>query len=75
MKPPRTVKDMTRARGLDGAGERESDDGRSATDSGMDDGADDDEDGEFEDDVAMLRDYCLIVPDEAGNEFEMYGLV
>ncbi|KXX76355.1 Kinesin light chain [Madurella mycetomatis] len=32
------------------------------------------EDG-FEDDVAMLRDYCLIILNEAGDEFEMHGLV
>ena len=31
--------------------------------------------GEFEDDVAMLRDYCLITTNEVGDEFEMHGLV
>ncbi|KAK4032308.1 kinesin light chain [Parachaetomium inaequale] len=31
--------------------------------------------GEFEDDVAMLRDYCLIATNEVGDEFEMHGLV
>ncbi|KAK4237112.1 kinesin light chain [Achaetomium macrosporum] len=40
-----------------------------------DDGADDDVDGGFEDDVAMLRDYCLIVVDDTGDQFEMHGLV
>jgi hypothetical protein len=59
-------------RGLD---EAESDDGGSAMDGGTNDGVDDDADGGFEDDVAMLRDYCLIVADEAGDEFEMHGLV
>ncbi|KAK5651026.1 hypothetical protein OQA88_1805, partial [Cercophora sp. LCS_1] len=74
LKPSRIAKDTTRARGIDEVTERESNDS-STTDSGTDDGADDDIDGGFEDDVAMLRDYCLIVPDEAGDEFEMHGLV
>ncbi|KAK0652399.1 P-loop containing nucleoside triphosphate hydrolase protein [Cercophora newfieldiana] len=75
LKPSRTAKDTTRTRSLDGAGERDSDDGRSAADSNTDDGTDDNIDGEFEDNVARLRDYCLIVPDETGDEFEMHGLV
>ncbi|KAK4161920.1 P-loop containing nucleoside triphosphate hydrolase protein [Cladorrhinum sp. PSN259] len=29
----------------------------------------------FEDDVAMLRDYCLIAINAVGDEFEMHGLV
>lgn len=29
----------------------------------------------FEDDVAMLRDYCLVSTDEEGDVFEMHGLV
>ncbi len=29
----------------------------------------------FEDDVAMLRDYCLVAVNETGDEFEMHGLV
>ncbi|KAK4205945.1 P-loop containing nucleoside triphosphate hydrolase protein, partial [Rhypophila decipiens] len=29
----------------------------------------------FEDDVAMLRDYCLVSTNEAGDVFEMHGLV
>ncbi|KAK4119841.1 TPR-like protein, partial [Parathielavia appendiculata] len=41
----------------------------------IDDGTDNDIDGGFEDDIAMLRDYCLIAVDEAGDEFEMHGLV
>ncbi|KAK4172406.1 hypothetical protein QBC36DRAFT_390435 [Triangularia setosa] len=32
-------------------------------------------DDRFEDDVAMLRDYCLIVVDEIGDKFEMHSLV
>ncbi|KAL1846163.1 hypothetical protein Daus18300_014339 [Diaporthe australafricana] len=32
-------------------------------------------DDEFEDDVAMLRDYCLIDTNREGDEFEMHGLV
>ncbi|KAK4148826.1 kinesin light chain [Chaetomidium leptoderma] len=47
----------------------------SATGGDTDDSTDDDVDSGFEDDVAMLRDYCLIVADEAGDEFEMHGLV
>ena len=31
--------------------------------------------GGFEDDVAMLRDYCLIVAAEGSDTFEMHGLV
>ncbi|KAK3902308.1 kinesin light chain [Staphylotrichum tortipilum] len=63
------AKDAIQARGLDEAREGGSDDSSSATD--------DDTDGDsgFEDDVAMLRDYCLIVTDEAGDQFEMHGLV
>jgi tetratricopeptide (TPR) repeat protein len=58
------------------AGDGESDDSSSsATDGGTDDGADDDIDSGFEDDVAMLRDYCLIATNEAGDEFEMHTLV
>ncbi|KAK4129022.1 hypothetical protein N657DRAFT_652545 [Parathielavia appendiculata] len=56
-----------------------SDDSSSAIDGDVDDSTDDDTDdgvdGGFEDDVAMLRDYCLIVADEVGDEFEMHGLV
>ncbi|KAK4237153.1 kinesin light chain [Achaetomium macrosporum] len=42
-------------------------------DSAIDDA--DDADGEFEDDITMLRNYCLIATDEAGKQFEMHGLV
>ncbi|KAK4451207.1 kinesin light chain [Podospora aff. communis PSN243] len=56
------------------AGDGESDDSSSATDDDTDDGADDIDDG-FEDDVAMLRDYCLVTADDTGDEFEMHGLV
>ncbi|KAH6840587.1 P-loop containing nucleoside triphosphate hydrolase protein [Chaetomium sp. MPI-CAGE-AT-0009] len=45
------------------------------TDDDLDDDSDDDVDSAFEDDVAMLRNYCLIVADETGDEFEMHGLV
>ncbi|KAB5515657.1 hypothetical protein GE09DRAFT_1179411 [Coniochaeta sp. 2T2.1] len=43
--------------------------------SGIDDSADDDIDSTFEDDVAMLNDYCLIVADGVGDQFEMHGIV
>jgi tetratricopeptide (TPR) repeat protein len=59
------TKDAIQARGLDEAGEGYSDDSSSATDS----------DSGFEDDVTMLRDYCLIVVDEGGDQFEMHRLV
>lgn len=39
------------------------------------DGSDDETDSGFEDDVAMLRDFCLIIVSEGGDEFEMRGLV
>ncbi|EAQ91300.1 hypothetical protein CHGG_03235 [Chaetomium globosum CBS 148.51] len=45
-----------------------------AEDSGFD-SSDDEMDGRFEDDVAILRDYYLIVVNEAGDQFEMHGLV
>jgi hypothetical protein len=62
-------------RGLDEAGDGETDDSGSVMDGDTKYGADDNIDGGFEDDVAMLRGYCLIVVDEAGDEFEMHGLV
>ncbi|KAK3394969.1 P-loop containing nucleoside triphosphate hydrolase protein [Podospora didyma] len=42
---------------------------------GINDSADGDLDGGLEDDVAMLNDYCFIVADEAGDQFEMHGIV
>ena len=75
LNPSQTAKDAIQARGRDQAGEGNSDDGSSATDDNTDDSADDDVDGGFEDDVAMLRDYCLIATDETGDQFEMHGLV
>ena len=39
------------------------------------DNSDGETDGRFEDDIAMLRDYCLIIANEAGDQFEMHGLV
>ncbi|EXM13903.1 hypothetical protein FOTG_17656 [Fusarium oxysporum f. sp. vasinfectum 25433] len=38
-------------------------------------GSDDETENEFEDDVAMLRDYSLIMLSEDANVFEMHGLV
>ncbi len=53
--------------------------GNSAGDDGESDKSDNDADadthGGFEDDVAMLRDYCLVAVNETGDEFEMHGLV
>lgn len=39
------------------------------------DGSDDEMDSRFEDDVAMLRDFCLVTVSEGVNEFEMHELV
>ena len=75
LKPSRIAKDAMRVKDLDKARDRESEDSSSATDGDTNDGIDNDIDGGFEDDVAMLRDYCLICADEAGDEFEMHGLV
>jgi hypothetical protein len=72
---PRTTTDTARARDMDAAGDRESDDSGDTTNDDTDDVADDALDGGFEDDVAMLREYCLIVADETRDEFEMHGLV
>ncbi|KAK4232927.1 kinesin light chain, partial [Achaetomium macrosporum] len=63
LKPPKDH--AVRAANQDESRDGESDD----SDNG------DDADGGFEDDVAMLRDHCLIVANEAGDEFEMHGLV
>ena len=38
-------------------------------------GSDNETDDEFEDDIAMLRDYCLIMLSENANTFEIHGLV
>ncbi|QKD50448.2 uncharacterized protein FOBCDRAFT_216488 [Fusarium oxysporum Fo47] len=38
-------------------------------------GSDNETANEFEDDVAILRDYCLIMQGEDANTFEMHGLV
>ncbi|KAK3387984.1 P-loop containing nucleoside triphosphate hydrolase protein [Podospora didyma] len=65
LKPPRATMDTARVQNVDLAGVGESDASGDATD---------DDDG-FEDDVMMLRDYCLIAIDVNGDEFEMHGLV
>ncbi len=46
---------------------------RTAKDAGQAKGPD--IDGGFEDDVSMLRDYCLIVADKTSDTFEMHNLV
>jgi tetratricopeptide (TPR) repeat protein len=63
LRPSEHDKDGTRRAGKGRFG-----DSSSATD-------DDSDDSGFEDDVAMLMNYCLIVADETGGEFEMHGLV
>ncbi|KAK3687150.1 P-loop containing nucleoside triphosphate hydrolase protein [Podospora appendiculata] len=73
--PPKTTKDGMRGRRQSEAGTLKLDDSSSAIGDDTDDCADDDIDGGFEDDVTMLRDYCLIATNEDGDEFEMHGLV
>jgi tetratricopeptide (TPR) repeat protein len=53
--------------------------GSDSNDSNSDDKSDgvanDDADSEFDEDVEMLRDYCLVTTNEQGDEFEMHRLV
>jgi hypothetical protein len=72
---PRTTTDTARVRDMDAVGDGKLDDSGDTTDDDIEDVVDDALDGGFEDDVAMLREYCLIVADETGDEFEMHGLV
>ncbi|KAK4660766.1 hypothetical protein QC762_0022340 [Podospora pseudocomata] len=78
LKPPRVTKQEVPGRCLDEAGDTDFDNGSSASDGAADGAADDGSadtiDDGFEDDVAMLRDYCLIATNEM-DEFEMHGLV
>ena len=62
LKPSMQTKTAARASGSENTGDSGCDSSDGETDSG------------FEDDIAMLRDYCLIVVDETGD-FEMHGLV
>ncbi|KAK4640934.1 hypothetical protein QC761_0097040 [Podospora bellae-mahoneyi] len=86
LKPPRVTKEEIPGRCLYGARDTDVDNGRSVTDGAAygnmdgdtdgdltDDSADTTDDG-FEDDVAILRDYCLIATTKM-DEFEMHGLV
>ncbi|KAK3364216.1 P-loop containing nucleoside triphosphate hydrolase protein, partial [Lasiosphaeria hispida] len=75
LKPPRATTDTAQVQNIDAAGDRESDASGDATDEDADDDADDTLGAGFEDDVAILRDYCLIAIDVNGDEFEMHGLV
>ncbi|KFA46642.1 hypothetical protein S40293_08203 [Stachybotrys chartarum IBT 40293] len=64
----------------DAASETSTEDMGSDSDDGNTDGksesdAGDDLDSRFEEDVGMLRDYCLVTTNEQGDEFEMHGLV
>ncbi|RYP70034.1 hypothetical protein DL771_005725 [Monosporascus sp. 5C6A] len=63
LRPSSDTKDATQAIGLEAVTESESDDSDGDTESG------------FEDDIATLRDYCLIMVSDAANTFEMHGLV
>ncbi|KAJ4290127.1 hypothetical protein N0V88_006634 [Collariella sp. IMI 366227] len=59
----------------DEAGDQELTERRAAADGDTGGRGSDDVDSRFEDDIAMLRDHCLIIADEAGDQFEMHGLV
>ncbi|KAK4207231.1 hypothetical protein QBC37DRAFT_392927 [Rhypophila decipiens] len=83
LEPSKTT-NMARDRGLNKAVDEESNDGdttadreddSTGSDDNLDDNLDGDIDGRFEDDMAMLRDYCLIAVAETGDEFEIHGLV
>ncbi|KAM7202262.1 P-loop containing nucleoside triphosphate hydrolase protein [Rhypophila sp. PSN 637] len=79
LKPSRTT-NLARERGLNEAVDEESNDGNATADreddnTGSDDNSDGEIDGRFEDDVAMLRDYCLITTTETEDEFKMFGLM
>lgn len=63
LKPSKDIKDATRVIGLNEWEDLESDDSNSKSCDG------------FEDDVAMLRDYCLITTNEGAHGFEMHRLV
>jgi tetratricopeptide (TPR) repeat protein len=71
----RLFRRLRRRNAADDAGDRNSKYNSSITDGNTKDGAYDDINDGFEDDVAMLRDYCLIIADETGDDFEMHGLV
>ncbi|KAK4182012.1 hypothetical protein QBC35DRAFT_536746, partial [Podospora australis] len=79
--PERVLKDATRARSLNMAGDGKFGDGggkpndRSAIGGDTNINADDVIEECFEDDVAMLREYCLVTTNADGDEFEMHGLV
>ncbi|KAK4207944.1 kinesin light chain 3 [Rhypophila decipiens] len=75
LKPSRTVKDAMWAGHQVEAGGGKTGDGSSATDSDRNDHAGDDLNSAFEDHMAMLRDYYLIVADKVGEEFRMHELV
>jgi tetratricopeptide (TPR) repeat protein len=49
--------------------------GRENSEESDSDGSDEETDDTFEDDIAMLRDYCLVNVNGAGDMFEMHGLV
>ncbi|KIM96837.1 hypothetical protein OIDMADRAFT_148058 [Oidiodendron maius Zn] len=49
--------------------------GRSELEDAGSNGSDSESDDTFEDDIAILRDYCLIIPNDDGDVFEMHGLV
>ncbi|KAK5987383.1 Kinesin light chain 1 [Cladobotryum mycophilum] len=73
LKPSKQTKGTTRANSPDKTKDLELD-GSDCDMSNDSDDSDDFDDG-FEDDIAMLRDYCLITMNEEGDIFKMHGLV
>ena len=74
LQPPQKTKSPRPAGPLDAAGSAVEPGMDSSTNSNADDD-DDDTEGEFEDDVAMLRNYCLVGVVDDEKEFEMHKLV
>ncbi|KAF5132805.1 Kinesin light chain [Metarhizium anisopliae] len=76
--PDWAIKPFTRTtsttRGRDQLNAQDSDRG-SCSDTDADSNTGTDIDSYFEDDISMLRDYCLITTNEDGGGFEMHGLV
>jgi hypothetical protein len=70
-----TIKATIRGRDPNSATDSDLADSSSIINSDRDGITDDDINDEFNDDIRMLQDYCLIATDDVGDVFEMYGLV
>jgi hypothetical protein len=75
LKSSTTVKATIRGRNPGSVRDGDSADSSSTIDSDSESITNDDIDDEFDDDIRMLRDYCLIATNEVGDVFEMHGLV